>query len=76
MGYHSVFIPDLPITTTLQEIQETLIETLMEAQGCYKEASDRHNRSLPTFHVGGNVWLSTKNLKVHVLSAKFNQKFV
>ncbi|XP_040178120.1 uncharacterized protein LOC120928330, partial [Rana temporaria] len=85
-GLHPAFIPDLPISTpipavtnrltALQETQGKLIETLREAQESYKKAADRHRRALPTFHVGDQVWLSTKNLKVHVPSAKLGQKFV
>uniref|UniRef100_A0A803JWE8 Gypsy retrotransposon integrase-like protein 1 n=1 Tax=Xenopus tropicalis TaxID=8364 RepID=A0A803JWE8_XENTR len=62
--------------TALHNLHTTLISTLKEANARSKRYADKCRSKEVAFEVGDKVWLSTKNLKLHVPSVKLGPKFV
>ena len=60
----------------LRDVQEELRQRLEVARERYKEQADQHRREAPVYQVGQRVWLSTRNLKSKVPSAKLGPLFV
>ena len=85
-GSHPVFIPHLPVAstlpavaerlTTLQEAQKDIMDNLQLAQRRFKQGADRRRKPTPGFHVGDKVWLSTRNLRLKVPSKKLAPKYM
>ena len=59
-------------TTCIKELEEFLKNEMQFAQAKYKTAANRHCIPAPSYQVGNEVWLGTKNLQTKCHSQKLD----
>ena len=61
-------------TTHMKELEKFLKTEMQFTQANYETATNRHCIPAPSYQVGDQVWLSTKNLQTKCLCQKLNMR--